>query len=310
MDILIRYVNIYTTCWVIGGFIVLIVTAVIYTIQKNQRKHHIRLRLKLIKAYNKSVKNNDSTIFTDTISKTLSSDLVKVIVRFFAQKQRSDVHDFISFFDGVSFQKKLRKLLKKGTTQQSIDAANMLSYYPSEQTFNALDHACLDSRQEVAIAAALSLVLCNPNVSLAQLIVKLFNSIPQKDLFCFLRLVPSHKLLELESQVRNEELVNPNSNLITMLREISNNYITPFVAFAKEDQRDYMQSLFEMLLTLQYKASGIIHSCYILNYINEFCYQKKLCSVQELITKYFNFDTKLFISFLEQNNNIFKIKIG
>lgn len=120
--------------------------------------------------------------------------------------------------------------------------------------------------------------------------------------------MPSNNLLQLEAQLINEESVNPENTLLTMLREISNNYVTPYVTFAREDQRDYMQALFEMLLGLQHKASGVIHSFYILNFINEFCYQEEICKVQKLLTEYFNFDNKLFVCFLDENNSIAKNK--
>lgn len=306
MDILIRYVNIYNSSLVISAIIVLIVTTIIYSKQKKQRQHFRHLKLKLIESYNKSRKLNDSTIFVNTVSKTLSLGSMMMVAAFFAKKQRYELQDFISFFSNEIFQKRLRRLLKKGNAQQRIEAANMLAYYPSEKTFKALKKACTDRRQEVVVAAALSLLICNPKASLAELIMLLFNSIPQKGLFCFLRLVPSNNLMQLESQLINEESVNPDSTLLTMIIEISNNFIIPYVTFAREDQRDYMQSLFEMLLGLQYKASGIIHSCYILNFINEFCYQEKICQVQKLITEYFNFENKLFVCFLDKDNDIVK----
>lgn len=306
MDILIRYVNIYNGSLVVTGIIVIIVTNLIYTIQKKQRRHFRHLKLKLIESYNKSIKLNDSIIFINTVSETLSSGSMTIIAAFFAKKQRYELQNFIPLFAKEALQKKLRQLLKRGNVQQRIKAANMLSYYPSEKTFKALKKACSDRRQEVVVSAALSLLICNPKASLAELIMLLFNSIPQKGLFCFLRLVPSNNLLQLESLLINEESVNPDSTLLTMIIEISNNFIIPYVTFAREDQRDYMQSLFEMLLGLQYKASGIIHSCYILNFINEFCYQEKICQVQKLITEYFNFENKLFVCFLDKDNDIVK----
>lgn len=306
MDILIRYINVYNSSLIVTAIIVLIITTIIYSKQKSKRRHLNRLKLKLLESYNKSVKLNDSNIFINTVSETLSSGAMAILASFFSRKQHYELRNFISFFAKETFQKKLRQLLKQGNVQQRIDAAHMLSYYPSKKTFKALKNACSDHRQEVAVAASLSLLICDPQVSLAELIMLLFNSIPQKGLFCFLRLVPSNTLLHLESQLINEESVNPDSTLLTMIIEISNNYITPYVTFAREDQRDYMQSLFEMLLGLQYKASGIIHSCYILNFINEFCYQEKICKVQKLITEYFNFESKLFVCLLDEDNDIVK----
>lgn len=273
MDILIRYINIYNGSLVLLGCIVIIITSIIYCKRRKQRRHYNKLKLTLITAYNKSIKQNNHIIFKNTVDKTLSSGSLILIVSFFAKRQRYELQKFLPFFAEETFQKKLRLLLLKGTVQQRIEAANMLSYYPCQKSFSALERACLDRRQEVAIAAALSLVVSDPNVSLVELITKLFNSIPQKGLFCFLRLIPSYNLLQFESQVIDEESRNFDGTLQTMLREISNNYITPYVMFAREDQRDYMQQLFETLLSLQCKASGIIHSCYILNFINELCYQ-------------------------------------
>ena len=309
MDILIRYINIYNGSLVLFGFIVIIITSIIYCKRRNQRRHFNKLKLTLITAYNKSIKQNNKIIFKNTVNKTLSSGSLVLIVSFFAKRQRYEVQELLPFFAEETFQKKLRLLLHKGTVQQRVDAANMLSYYPCEKSFNALEKACLDHRQEVAIAAALSLVVSDPNVSLIELITKLFNSIPQKGLFCFLRLIPSYNLLQFESQIMDEESSNFDSRLLAMLREISNNYITPYVMFAREDQRDYMQKLFETLLGLQYKASGIIHSCYILNFINELCYQEKVCSIQDLITKNFNFDTKLFVYWADINNGFYRNQV-
>ena len=309
MEILIRYINIYNGSFVLFGFIVIIITSIIYFKRRNQRRHFNKLKVTLITAYNQSIKQNNKIIFKNTIDKTLSSGSLVLIVAFFAKKQRHEVQELLPFFAEETFQTKLRALLHKGTVQQRVDAANMLSYYPCQKSFIALEKACSDPRQEVAIAAALSLVISNPDVSLVELITKLFNSIPQKGLFCFLRLIPSYNLLQFESQVIDEESSNFNSTLLTMLREISNNYITPYVMFAREDQRDYMQQLFETLLGLQCKASGIIHSCYILNFINELCYQDRICNIQELITKNFNFDTKLFVYWDDINNSFYKNKV-
>ncbi|OCG01089.1 HEAT repeat domain-containing protein [Gilliamella sp. wkB112] len=306
MDILIRYVNIYNGSLVVTSIVVLFVTALIYRIQKRRHRHNSRLKLKLIESYNKSIKFNDSSIFVNTVSEALPSGSMTMIASFFAKKKCHELHNFIPLFAKETFQKKLRQLLKKGNAQQRIEAANMLSYYPCEKTLKALRKACSDHRQEVAVAAALSLLNSDPEVSLAQLIIQLFNSTTQKGLFCFLRLVPSNTLLHLESQLIIEESISPDNALLAMLIEISNNFIIPYVTFAREDQRDYMQSLFEILLGLQYKASGVIHSCYILNFINEFCYQEKICSIQKLITEYFNFESKLFVCFLDEHENTSK----
>lgn len=187
MDILIRYINIYNGSLVVTGVIVLIVTSIIYAKRKKQHRHYNRLKLILIGSYNKSIKMKDPTIFINTVSKTLSLGSITVIASFIAKRQRVELRDFIFLFARETFQKKLRQLLKKGNAQQRIEVANMLSYYPSKKTFEALKKACSDRRQEVAIAAALSLVISDPKVSLVELIIQLFNSITQKGLFCFLR---------------------------------------------------------------------------------------------------------------------------
>ena len=169
----------------------------------------------------------------------------------------------------------------------------MLAYYPCEKTNQALIQACNSYRQEVAIAAALSLVKNASGISIIQIMITLFNKIPQKGVFCFFRLLPSNKFLELESLINCEDFSN--HQFFTILKKISKNYIIPYLILAKEDERTYMQTFFENLLELQTTPQGIIHSCYLLNFINEECYIKKSLSIEKLITEHFDLKSKLFI---------------
>ncbi|MCX8578250.1 hypothetical protein J3U35_02240 [Gilliamella sp. B2717] len=307
MDILIRYMNIYNVSMIFAGLIIVFITSIIYLDRRYHRKRFNDLKLKLIDLIAQKSKVN--AFYASKISK-YALNSVDLIAAFFAEKQFNELEPVLPLFENEVFQKKLRTLLKKGTTKERIDAANMLSYYPSTQTIAALKHACKNHNQEVAVAAALSLAISNPNVTLAELIILLSNSISQNGLFCFLRLVPSYKLLEFETELSNQQFSKIVDNLPNILTQISINYITPYAMLAKEDRRDYMRAFYESLIDLQNSSSGIIHSCYLLNFINEFCYQEKICSIEELITEYFDFTTKRFVHILDKNNNIFKIKHG
>ena len=307
MDILIRYINIYNVSMILTGILIVILTSIIYIKRRYQQKKFANLKLKLVNLIN--AKNRTYSFSSNKILKH-SINSVALIAAFFAEKKNSELEAIISLFENELFQKKLRRLLKKGTTKERIDAANMLSYYPTEETFFALKKACENPNPEIAIAAALSLAISNPEVTLAELIIILSKSIPQDGLFCFLRLVPSSKLLEFETDIINQQFSNIDENLSNILTQISNNYITPYAMLAKEDRREYMCAFYDALIELQSNSSGIIHSCYLINFINEFCYQEKISSIEELITEYFDFSSKQFVHILDKNNNIFKIKHG
>lgn len=294
MDILTRYLNLYNACFIFISFIVLIVTIAVYIKREIQLRRLNKLKLQLLKIYKKTLKTGDKSYFKQEISKKLSLNCVAIIAAYFPKKNRRK--NDLAYFDMEPFQNKLRLLLKKGTTKQKIDAANMLAFYPSEKTYQALTQACNSSRQEVAIAAALSLVKNASDSSIIQIIIMLFNKIPQKGVFCFFRLLPSNKILELESLINCEDFTNHNSLFFTILKKISKNYITPYLILAKEDERTYMQTFFEKLLELQTTPQGIIHSCYLLNFINEECYIKKSLSIEKLITEHFDLKSKLFIN--------------
>lgn len=291
MDILTRYLNLYNACFIFISFIVLIVTIAIYIKREIQFRRHKKLKLQLLKIYKKALKTGDESYFKQEITKKLSLNCVAIIAAYFFKKHREK--HILTYFDLEPFQNKLRLLLKKGTIKQKIDAANMLAYYPCEKTNQALIQACNSSRQEVAIAAALSLVKNASGISIIQIIITLFNKIPQKGVFCFFRLLPSNKFLELESLINCEDFSN--HQFFTILKKISKNYITPYLILAKEDERTYMQTFFENLLELQTTPQGIIHSCYLLNFINEECYIKKSLSIEKLITEHFDLKSKLFI---------------
>lgn len=292
MDILTRYLNLYNACFIFISFIVLIVTIAIYIKREIQFRRHKKLKLQLLKIYKKALKTGDESYFKQEITKKLSLNCVAIIAANFFVKHREK--HILTYFDLEPFQNKLRLLLKKGTTKQKIDAANMLAYYPCEKTNQALIQACKRSRQEVAIAAALSLIKNASDISIIHIIITLFNKIPPKGVFCFFRLLPSNKFLELESLINCEDFAN--HQFLTILKKISKDYITPYLILAKEDERTYMQTFFEKLLKLQTTPQGIIHSCYLLNFINEECYIKKSLTIEKLITEHFDLESKLFIN--------------
>lgn len=291
-----NYVSIF---FVMLALIITFVASIGYFLHNRKQKKINRRNDVLIRALLKSKTLRDMRYFDRAKSGFSQNDILFFALRLFENSPRDSNEKLKVFFADQPLQNALINLLKRGKTPQRILAANMLSYYPSDKTFNALKSALSNANQEVCVAAALALVYCDRHISLTDLLIKLHYLIPQKGLFCLLRLLPSDALKELETIISRLETENEsNHELITILEELSKNYIKPHFDCVKNDRRKYIRDMSDLLLSLQSTPSGIVRSCHILNVINEKSLQNRVYLLEELITEHFDFSTASFKTLL------------